>query len=136
MARSIFLPLLILLSMSGCSYADSHIEGKWRYAGVVGKSLSLECPDVLVLEANSSYYVLNDCYGLNISKPITEVGVWKLNENSGELVLSQRSFKGNYHLINAGSVLEVKVLKLTDKELVISTGSGSKFDEIYERLSN
>ena len=134
MVRSIVLPLLILFGGNGCSYADS-IDGCWRYVGTVGDSVAIECPDLLVLEPAGFYYVLNDCYGSNVIKPITESGEWRSNESSNELVLSERIFKGNYHLINTASSLGFKVLKLTNKELILSTGLDGKADEKYERLS-
>ena len=134
MVRSIALSLIVLLGVSGCSHAKDSVNGRWRYVGAVGESLAVECPDILVLEAADSYYVLNDCYGVDAANPITEHGAWKLDENPYGLVLYKRSFKGNYHLINANSALEFKILKLDYKELILSVGLDGELDERYERL--
>ncbi len=137
MIRSIIFIFVVLLNgVSGCSHADDSVYGHWRYVGTVGKSIAIECPDVLVLESVSSYYVLNDCYGSDVERPITEYGVWTFDKNSSKIILSERTFKDNYHLINSASSLGLKILKLTNKEMILLPDLDDKLGEVYERLPN
>jgi hypothetical protein len=51
------------------------LQGVWVLTTCNG--LSVECPDVVSLNENSTYQAFNDCYSRDPSEPIIETGSWE-----------------------------------------------------------
>ncbi len=116
---------------------DITISGEWRFCGV-SESEFVECPDILVLEENGSYKILNDCYGVDPINPIIETGDWSFNEKDNILKLINRdlSHGGGYTIWNKTNTQDFKV-KLVDGNLIqlsyYSKEKQSDFLEIWKR---
>lgn len=110
----------------------SILVGEWLLKGAVGQPSPVECPDLLMLRKDGSYSVLNDCYGVDLRNPTTEVGKWAFGEGNDELSFERRQFEGNYFLGGDPSdPLVAKALRVSEDEIVLQFNSSDP--EIYHK---
>lgn len=85
-----------------------------------------------MLRKDGSYSVLNDCYGVDLRNPTTEVGKWAFGEGNDELSFERRQFEGNYFLGGDPSdPLVAKALRVSEDEIVLQFNSSDP--EIYHK---
>lgn len=131
--------LILLISFLGSAcYGEksqsSIVVGEWLLKGAVGQLPPAECPDLLVLRKDGSYSVLNDCYGVDMRNPVTEVGEWIFGNGNNELSFESRKFEGNYFFGSESSdPLIAKVIRVSEDEMILQFNSSGP--EIYHKAT-
>src|SRR5712675_2395036 len=99
--------LLLLLSFE--TFSQTKVEslfGRWIEKSVNGSS-PVECPYRIFFEKDE-YKVLNVCYGVDPSSPITEGGIWTFDAVKKVIALKNRKTHDNNDLyVNSNSVLNI-----------------------------
>lgn len=113
---------IIITSTSACAEneTDKVLVGKWLYKGTIGQTSMVECPDLIQLNSDGTYYVLNDCYAVDARLPITERGDWIYDKANMEIHLINRIYNANYYFGYEKDALVIKVKKISDHELNLS----------------
>ena len=129
---------LILVSSTACAQNTSSeiVMGKWRYVGTIDQKVAIECPDMLVLNDNEDYVILNDCYGNDIVSPIVETGKWSFDKSTSRVSLVDRKLATDYSFKNKAENLVGIVNVVSKKEITICFGEKSDCtEEKYIRIN-
>ena len=114
---------------------NGEIVGSWEFVGAYNKPQKLsccpECPDVFKFENNSTYKVLNVCYGDDSRDPITETGAWTIDNSLNKIILYKRKFTSNYYSYSSAEKIELNIVSLTSDSLKLSLEKSSV--ECYKR---
>lgn len=139
---SIVILLVFLCQVESSCQSDAAIEGEWKLALVQKSSegsMAVECPDFVLISANGTYQVLNDCEYRDQNKDgIVEAGYWKLDRGSMILTFYRRDFLNKsyseYSFHGRKAKLTFVVESLTETELVVCIDDGTGcIQERYER---
>ena len=106
-----------------------NIIGNWVYDGEIDKKnqiqCCIECPELLKINSNGSYSVLNDCYADDLRKPVVETGKWEFVEPQKKLILKDRKFLTNPYLFSQMKTIELKVVLVDSKKLKLKYNQDS-----------
>lgn len=95
---------------------STKLIGMWEYAGTKHNDF-VECPEILIFKLDSTYLILNECYGFDPIKPIVEKGKWKVSEKLNAVSLQNRKISKEYVYKNT----KIQQLNLYIKEISDST---------------
>ncbi|MBN7816883.1 hypothetical protein [Algoriphagus pacificus] len=128
--------LIFLFNNRTCSQnIKKDLIGHWLYIGTEEiKKEEIECPDLLVLNKNGNYSILNDCYGSEIENPIVEQGQWTFDSKENIILLTNRKFFGDYMFHDSIPILQLYVKVSTGKLLKICFDRKECVLEKYENI--
>lgn len=128
--------VVFLFSNRTCSQSiNENLIGHWLYVGTEEtKKGEIECPDLLLLNKNGNYSILNDCYGGEVENPIVEQGKWKFDPKENKILLTNRKFFGNYIFHDSVPILQLYVKMSTGKLLNICFDREECIIENYENI--
>ena len=114
--------MFAVLLLSHAAYADDlsekHLAAKWIYQ-VQQSQTSVECPDVLQIQNDGAYLILNDCFGPSAKHPITEKGNWSLSSDNKKLLLRNRVFETNYYFGSKSNEMAIDIESASKNELIL-----------------
>lgn len=99
-----------------CNNSNGSIVGKWKMVGC--EESFIECPDIILVNEDSTYKVFNDCYGRDTNNPIVETGKWELTSDS--LIFTNRNFETNHYLFNLSTDKIVVIYRNIENNMSLS----------------